>query len=130
MTDTEKVKEAYRLLRSVNDEITRCFTVAWNIPPSNISAGDRMIVEQLLKNYDYLAVRDAFLEARANKAEKLSYVRTVAKNLHEKRAVKANLELHREIKKEEKQNFYSKEVHGSLVDMVNKMSINNGENND
>lgn len=84
MTDAEKVKEAYALLRSVNDQVVRFFTVAWGTIPSSITAGDRMIVEQMLKSFCYEAVRDAFLEARAQGKQSLSYVRTVAQNMNEK----------------------------------------------
>lgn len=101
MTDAEKIKQAYALLRSVNDETTRFFTVAWNTPPNNITAGDRMLVEQIRKNCSYEAVRDAFLEARAQKKESLAYVRTVAESLHTKYSVEKNLKDHNKIKQQE-----------------------------
>jgi len=108
MTDAEKVKQAYALLRSVNDEITRFFTVAWNVPPNNITAGDRMIVEQMRKNFCYEAVRDAFLESRAQKKESLAYVRTVAESLHTKYSVEKNLKEHSKIKQQDLEPYKNK----------------------
>jgi len=109
MTDEQKIIEAYRLLRSVNDYVVKCFCTAWNWIPTRISAGDRMIVEQLIKEYGQETVRDAFLEARANSVEKLNYVRTVAKNIHEDKSKKKFIEKHEEVKREEQKTWNPKE---------------------
>lgn len=108
MTDAEKIKEAYALLRSVNDETVRFFTVAWNTPHNQITAGDRMLVEQIRKNCCYEAVRDAFLEARAQKKESLAYVRTVAESLHTKYSIEKNLKDHNKIKQQDLEPYKNK----------------------
>lgn len=108
MTDSEKVKQAYALLRSVNDQVTRFFSVAWGTIPGNITAGDRMIVEQMLKNCSYEAVRDAFLEARAQGKQSLSYVRTVAESLHTKYSVEKNLKEHNKTKQQDLEPYKNK----------------------
>ena len=103
MTDTEKIQKAYELLRSVRDAATRLFGVSWGEGyAQQMTAGDRVMVEQLMKEYDYDAVRDAFQESRAQKKQTLAYVRVVAKSLHEKRVIEKNLDQHYKMKAEEK----------------------------
>jgi hypothetical protein len=99
LTDEQKIKEAYKLLRSVNDDITRLFSVAWN-RVNNISAAERSLVEKLLKTYDYEAVRDAFEESVAHGKMSLAYVRTVAQNMYEQRSAKKEIKQAEDLKKE------------------------------
>ncbi len=108
MTDEQNIKEAYRLLRSVNDDVTRLFSVAWN-RINNISAAERSLVEKLLKAYDYEAVRDAFEESVAYEKMNLAYVRTVAKNKYEQRSAEKNIKEAEQLKNSEPVYDFSKD---------------------
>lgn len=124
LPDEEKMKMIYDLLRMVNDYIVKCFGY-WGWMPSRITLGDRNICEQILKdcNWDNEILRDAFIEGKAQGKETLAYVRTVAKNIYEKKAVKKNREEHEELKNEEKQAPYNFANDEDWQKLKNKMSI-------
>lgn len=101
MSDEEKVKQAYALLRSVKDDVTRLFSVTFN-RINNITAGERVITEGLIKEYGYDVVRDAFLAAVAESTDKhkLSYIRACAVNIAKDRIKEKKLEEHKIAKAE------------------------------
>lgn len=108
MTDEEKIKEAYKILRSVKDQVTRLFGVAWG-RINNITAGERLMTEQLLKDYGYDVVRDSFQESMAHQKMNLAYVRVVAKQLSAKQHAKKNEEEGNKLKADlDKKDFFIK----------------------
>ena len=120
MTDEDKIKQAYGLMRQVNDWVAKCFSISWNWPLNRISAGDRMIVDKMIGEYGKEIVRDSFLEARAQQKESLAYVRKVAKNLYEEKQKQVHIEQHEKLKKEDSVGeIYSLEKDGSLIEMLN-----------
>lgn len=108
LPDEDKMKMIYDLLRMVNDYTVKCFGY-WGWLPNRITLGDRRICEQILKDcgWDNEILRDAFIEGKAQGKENLAYVRTVAKNLYEKKSIKKHIDKHEEIKKEEKTMTYN-----------------------
>ena len=119
MDDEQKAIEGYKILNSINDWVTKCFTVAWGTIPSKITMGDRRIVEQLLKDTDndQQIVRDAFLEARAQKKESLAYVREIVKNSYQKKITQKNITEGEKIKKEDEKTWNPK-TDGSLLESI------------
>ena len=100
MTDEQKIKQAYELLRSVRDDVYRLFSVGFNRIPSSVSAAERSFVEKLLKQYGYEPVRDGFEQAVAYGKTTLAYVRGCAKGFYEKQEIKKSLDVHYEDKKD------------------------------
>lgn len=128
MTDDQKIQEAYKLLRSVRDKVAKLFSVAFN-RVNNITVGERIIVENLVKQYEYETVRDAFLEAVAHGTQELAYIRKVCVGLHEKKVLKEEKEKHAEIKKQDTETEFwnpSEDVEWqeSVKKLVKSKSIN------
>ncbi|MCP4394506.1 MAG: hypothetical protein GY804_09615 [Alphaproteobacteria bacterium] len=118
MDDEQKVKEAYKLLRGVRDDVYRLFSVGWGRLPSTITGAERSLTEQLLKNYGYDCVRDAFSESAAYGGSKLNlaYVRTVAKNKYEQRSAEKEIKEAKELKKEPVYDFSKDKKFQELLD--------------